>query len=69
MLTIAPKTPLLPAVLVTVTSFTLPFQSFRLAMGFEAGGAATGTAELTGSAVCGQIVTVDAGFASRSASR
>ena len=40
---------------VTVTSFTLPFQSFRLAMGFGPGGAASGTAELTGSAVCGQI--------------
>jgi outer membrane protein assembly factor BamB len=40
---------------VTVTSFTLPFQAFRVAMSFDAGGAASGTAELTGSAVCGQI--------------
>jgi outer membrane protein assembly factor BamB len=40
---------------VTVTSFTLPFQSFRLALGFTPGGAASGTAELTGSAICGQI--------------
>ncbi len=40
---------------VTVTSFTLPFQTFRLAMGFSPGGAASGTAEIEGSAVCGQI--------------
>jgi hypothetical protein len=40
---------------VTVTSFTLPFQSFRVAMGFTPGGAASGTAELEGSAICGQI--------------
>lgn len=30
---------------VTVTSFTLPFQTFRVAMGFLPGGAANGTAE------------------------
>jgi outer membrane protein assembly factor BamB len=40
---------------VTVTSFTLPFQSFRLALGFVPGGATSGTAELVGSAVCGNI--------------
>lgn len=40
---------------VTVTSFTLPFQSFRLAMGFTPGGAASGTTELEGSAICGNI--------------
>jgi hypothetical protein len=40
---------------VQIMSFTLPFQSFRLALGFEPGGASSGTAELGGSAVCGQI--------------
>lgn len=40
---------------VTVTSFTLPFQSFRLAMGFWASGVTSGTVELEGSAVCSQI--------------
>jgi len=40
---------------VQIMSFTLPFQSFRLALGFEPGGDASGTAELGGSAVCGQI--------------
>jgi hypothetical protein len=40
---------------VTVTSFTLPLQDFRVALGFESGGAASGTAELTASAVCGKI--------------
>lgn len=40
---------------VTVTSFTLPFLSFRVAMGFSPGGAASGTAELEGSSICGQI--------------
>lgn len=40
---------------VQIMSFTLPFQSFRLALGFDPGGDATGTAELGGSAVCGGI--------------
>ena len=40
---------------VQIMSFTLPFQSFRLSLGFLAGGDAAGTAQLTGSAVCGGI--------------
>lgn len=40
---------------VQIMSFTLPFQSFRLATRFLPGGDAAGTAELTGSAVCGGI--------------
>jgi hypothetical protein len=40
---------------VQIMSFTLPFQSFRLSLGFQPGGDATGTAQLTGSAVCGGI--------------
>jgi outer membrane protein assembly factor BamB len=40
---------------VQIMSFTLPFQSFRLGLGFLPGGDSTGTAELGGSAVCGQI--------------
>jgi outer membrane protein assembly factor BamB len=40
---------------VHVMNFTLPFQSFRLATGFVPGGESTGTAEIAGSAVCGQI--------------
>jgi outer membrane protein assembly factor BamB len=40
---------------VQIMSFTLPFQSFRLSLGFLPGGAAAGTAQLTGSAVCGGI--------------
>ena len=40
---------------VQIMNFTLPFQSFRLALGFVPGGGAAGTAELGGSAVCGQI--------------
>jgi outer membrane protein assembly factor BamB len=39
---------------ITVTSFRLPFQAFRLAMGFGRGGTAS-TAELTGSTMCGQL--------------
>jgi len=40
---------------VQIMSFTLPFQSFRLSLGFLAGGASAPTAQLTGSAVCAQI--------------
>ncbi|MGH7295610.1 MAG: hypothetical protein ACRELB_11780, partial [Polyangiaceae bacterium] len=40
---------------VQIMSFTLPFQSFRLALGFTPGGDSTGTAQLGGSAVCGDI--------------
>jgi len=40
---------------VQIMSFTLPFQSFRLSLGFLPGGDAVGTAQLTGSAVCGGI--------------
>jgi hypothetical protein len=40
---------------VNIMNFTLPFQSFRLALGFEPGGGAAVTGELGGSAVCGQI--------------
>ena len=40
---------------VQIMSFTLPFQSFRLAMGFDPGGAPAGAAELGGSAICGDI--------------
>jgi outer membrane protein assembly factor BamB len=40
---------------VQIMSFTLPFQSFRLSLGFEPGGDAAPTAQLTGSAVCGGI--------------
>jgi outer membrane protein assembly factor BamB len=40
---------------VEIMNFTLPFRSFRLAMGFAPGGDAQGTAVLEGSAVCGDI--------------
>ncbi|HEY8038864.1 MAG TPA: PQQ-binding-like beta-propeller repeat protein, partial [Polyangiaceae bacterium] len=40
---------------VQIMSFTLPFQSFRLGLGFLPGGEASGTAQLSGSAVCGGI--------------
>ncbi|HEX3343215.1 MAG TPA: PQQ-binding-like beta-propeller repeat protein, partial [Polyangiaceae bacterium] len=40
---------------VQIMSFTLPFQSFRLSLGFEPGGEAAPTAQLTGSAVCAGI--------------
>jgi outer membrane protein assembly factor BamB len=40
---------------VHVMNFTLPFQSFRLATAFAPGGESAGTAEISGSAVCGQI--------------
>jgi outer membrane protein assembly factor BamB len=40
---------------VQIMSFTLPFQSFRLSLGFQPGGDAQATAQLTGSAVCGGI--------------
>jgi hypothetical protein len=37
---------------VQIMSFTLPFQSFRLAVGFVPGGGSAGTADLEGSTVC-----------------
>jgi outer membrane protein assembly factor BamB len=40
---------------VQIMSFTLPFQTFRLALEFQPGGDPTGTTELGGSAVCGNI--------------
>ena len=40
---------------VQIMSFTLPFDSFRLALGFQPSGDPTGTAELAGSAICGGI--------------
>jgi outer membrane protein assembly factor BamB len=40
---------------VQIMSFTLPFQTFRLSLGFAPGGEAAGTAQLAGSAVCGGI--------------
>jgi hypothetical protein len=42
---------------VQVTNLDLPFQSFRLALGFAQGGATTGLAELGGSAVCAKVPT------------
>jgi hypothetical protein len=42
---------------VHVMSFTLPFQSFRLATSFLPGGESGGTAEIAGSAVCAQVPT------------
>jgi outer membrane protein assembly factor BamB len=40
---------------VQIMSFTLPFQSFRLSLGFVAGGDAVLTGEIEGSTVCGSV--------------
>jgi outer membrane protein assembly factor BamB len=40
---------------VQIMSFTLPFQSFRLAMGFQPGGGAVLTGEIEGSTVCKSV--------------
>jgi outer membrane protein assembly factor BamB len=45
---------------VDIMNFTLPFQTFRLSLGFLQGGAPTATSQLTGSAVCAQIPTYGA---------
>jgi len=42
---------------VQIMSFTLPFQSFRLALGFVSGGDAVLTGEIEGSTVCGSVPT------------
>jgi hypothetical protein len=42
---------------VNVMNLTLPFQSFRIATSFVPGGDSSGTAEVSGSAVCAQVPT------------
>jgi len=40
---------------VQIMSFTLPFQSFRLGLGFLPGGDSAGTADIEGATVCGSV--------------